>query len=367
MARRLPRPLDPRAALLLALWAAAAAVAPAAAHFSAIYTFGDSTADVGTNNYLPFFTNLTANFLPYGEHYIPGSGRFSDGRLVGDHFAELLKLPIAPPYLRPNATYVGGANFASGGSGVLNVTSAGRTIPLEEQLAQFAALLKADALTQQAHANALYFVSIGGNDYIDLVSQLAADPARVLDIPSFVTEVVTGLTSALQVLYGQGARRFLVAEVPALGCLPFASAALGGPPGGKCNPQVNAVAAAHNAALGPALAQLQQALPGSHFVFAKFFDFMVKCAEEPTLQGFKVGFAACCGGGPYRGLVKCGTMGVLNGTLVHAKLCRNVEHHVFWDSIHPTQHFYKRIAHQIWRGDTNAASPINLRALSRLA
>ncbi|GJP37345.1 hypothetical protein CLOM_g21762 [Closterium sp. NIES-68] len=58
----------------------------------AIFTFGDSTADVGENNYLPF-SSFKANFMPYGINYIPMSGRFSDGRLVGDFLGKLATMP----------------------------------------------------------------------------------------------------------------------------------------------------------------------------------------------------------------------------------------------------------------------------------
>lgn len=53
----------------------------------AIYVFGDSTMDVGNNNYL-FGDNVErANYPPYGLDYPDGTptGRFSNGYLVADY------------------------------------------------------------------------------------------------------------------------------------------------------------------------------------------------------------------------------------------------------------------------------------------
>jgi hypothetical protein len=90
----------------------------------AYFVLGDSTLDVGENNYLP--NAYHANFPPYGETFFHRpTGRFSNGRNMGDFIAQALALPFAPPYLQPNATFYKGVNFASGGSGLLNTTNPG--------------------------------------------------------------------------------------------------------------------------------------------------------------------------------------------------------------------------------------------------
>lgn len=50
----------------------------------AIMTFGDSSVDVGNNNYLP--TIFKANFPPYGRDFInhEATGRFCNGKLATD-------------------------------------------------------------------------------------------------------------------------------------------------------------------------------------------------------------------------------------------------------------------------------------------
>jgi hypothetical protein len=66
--------------VLLAL-AALCTAAEAAAKVPAIYVFGDSTADVGSNNYLPGTAVPRANFPHNGVDFPTGrpTGRFSNG------------------------------------------------------------------------------------------------------------------------------------------------------------------------------------------------------------------------------------------------------------------------------------------------
>jgi len=60
----------------------------------ALFIFGDSSLDVGNNNYLP--TIIKANFLPYGKDFVNHfpSGRFSNGKVVIDFACDFLSLQI---------------------------------------------------------------------------------------------------------------------------------------------------------------------------------------------------------------------------------------------------------------------------------
>lgn len=124
------------------------------AEVPAIYVFGDSLADVGNNNHLEL-SFLKADFPHNGVDY-PGAqatGRYSNGKNYVDFLgillplflhkkstsvsnlknlltAEKLGVPSPPPYLsipaNSNTTraFLQGVNFASGGAGVLDSTSA---------------------------------------------------------------------------------------------------------------------------------------------------------------------------------------------------------------------------------------------------
>ncbi|GKV27220.1 hypothetical protein SLEP1_g36414 [Rubroshorea leprosula] len=71
----------------------------------AIITFGDSSVDVGNNDYLP--TLSKANYPPYGKKFInhKPTGRFCNGKLTTDISAETLRFKnYALAYLSPGAS-----------------------------------------------------------------------------------------------------------------------------------------------------------------------------------------------------------------------------------------------------------------------
>ncbi|KAI3788038.1 hypothetical protein L2E82_00648 [Cichorium intybus] len=145
-------------------------------HFNkhvALFIFGDSLFDPGNNNYINTTPDFQTNFWPNGESYFnPPSGRFSDGRLIPDFIAEFARLPLIPAYLDPHDNeFLYGANFASGGSGVLVETNAGVVVDMRTHLQYFANLEKhyrhilGDAKDDQLLSDAVYLFSCGGNDY----------------------------------------------------------------------------------------------------------------------------------------------------------------------------------------------------------
>jgi hypothetical protein len=64
----------------------------------ALILFGDSTVDVGNNNFLP--TLVKSDFMPYGRDFDTKTptGRFTDGRMVGDFVGITYALP---PLIQP--------------------------------------------------------------------------------------------------------------------------------------------------------------------------------------------------------------------------------------------------------------------------
>ncbi|KAK2656897.1 hypothetical protein Ddye_009949 [Dipteronia dyeriana] len=64
---------------------------PAVPATPTIFIFGDSTADVGTNNFLP--ASLSREKFPYNSFDFPTgkpTGRFSDGYASADHIGTIL-------------------------------------------------------------------------------------------------------------------------------------------------------------------------------------------------------------------------------------------------------------------------------------
>ncbi|XP_027075644.1 GDSL esterase/lipase At4g28780-like [Coffea arabica] len=158
------------------------------AEVPAIFIFGDSTADVGTNNYLEGCKAGADNRF-YGIDY-PHSkptGRFSNGfntiDLVVRQLGDFEESPPAFLYLVQNmscfkSNILHGVNFASGGSGICRETGSRpftNVVPLGKQIEQFATVrgnmteLLGEAKTESLLANSLYIISVGSNDLLEYV------------------------------------------------------------------------------------------------------------------------------------------------------------------------------------------------------
>lgn len=74
--------------------------------------------------------------------------------------------------------------------------------------------------------------------------------------------------------------------------------------------------------------------------------------------GFKISDTACCGTGPFRGILSCG------GTMQVKKyeLCKNVKEYLFFDSFHPTELAYKQYAKLLWNGTPDMVAPYKLKS-----
>ena len=166
--------------------------------FSRIYAFGDSLSDAG-NVY-----TISAHVLP--DPFIYADGRFSNGRVWVQDLARDLHLRAPTPSL------LGGTDFAYGGAETGGTPLHGVSpLDLPAQLAQF------DAQDPHPSANALYTLSIGGNDVIDAVSTYADNPsAAVADVQVAVNNELSFIGG----LAADGARHFAILNVPDLGKTP---------------------------------------------------------------------------------------------------------------------------------------------------
>ncbi|GJN18824.1 hypothetical protein PR202_gb06027 [Eleusine coracana subsp. coracana] len=185
-----------RDALVRLLLLTVAARGASGAKVPAMFVFGDSTADVGNNDYLPG-SSARANFPHNGVDFPGGkpTGRFSNGLIGVDFLAFSMGFKKSPPpYLslvanaansssievtrnvtKAAASYMTGANFAPGGSGILDST--GTTINMTKQLEYFSDLK--DQMKTRLNANrvsalmskSIFLISAGGNDAFDFFSQ----------------------------------------------------------------------------------------------------------------------------------------------------------------------------------------------------
>ncbi|KAF8012812.1 hypothetical protein BT93_I0848 [Corymbia citriodora subsp. variegata] len=332
-------------------------------HRVALFIFGDSLNDAGTNNYINTTASFRANFPPYGETSFPyPTGRFTNGRLMADFIAEHAKLPLIPPYLQlKNGEFVGGANFASSGAGVLPTTHQGYVVDLRTQLKQFEKMVEdvrkklGDEKAKRTVSEGVYMVSIGGNDYINPVLD---NPAlfQSISMEDYVGMVVGNISTFLEDMYKVGARKFGFLAIPPLGCLPVLRVTTGN---GSCSRPATELTKLHNMAFPATLAKLESQLQGFKYSLFDLYTSWIERIQYPSKYGFKDGKSACCGSGPYGGNISCGGM---RGVREYS-LCSNPGEYVFFDSYHASERAYWQFAQLIWNGSLHTTKPYNLEEL----
>lgn len=208
--------------------ALAAPTDPALPGFTGVYVFGDSLVDPG--NALQA-AQLVARFpfigLPEGaplasEGYF--QGRFTDGYNFADLISNKMLLVATKttfpygfedPLLGIDLPFVSrptGANlsFAYGGA---QAVQGNEDVPdLDDQTDAYGKFATADP-------NALYIVTIGGNDVRELVPEVA-DPAAPAAATTRLNSAASEIAGEVQELFQAGARHILVTGIPNVGLLP---------------------------------------------------------------------------------------------------------------------------------------------------
>lgn len=322
----------------------------------ALFIFGDSFLDAGNNNYINTTTFDQANFLPYGETYFNfPTGRFSDGRLISDFIAEYVNIPLVPPFLQPdNNKYYNGVNFASGGAGALVETFQGSVIPFKTQAINFKKVTTwlrhklGSSDSKTLLSNAVYMFSIGSNDYLSPFLT-NSDVLKHYSHTEYVAMVIGNFTSTIKEIHKRGAKKFVILNLPPLGCLP-GTRIIQSQGKGSCLEELSSLASIHNQALYEVLLELQKQLRGFKFSLYDFNSDLSHMINHPLKYGFKEGKSACCGSGPFRGEYSCGGK---RGEK-HFELCDKPNESVFWDSYHLTESAYKQLAAQMWSPTGNS-------------
>ncbi|KAI9089334.1 hypothetical protein K1719_029613 [Acacia pycnantha] len=340
----------------------------------ASFIFGDSLVDAGNNNYLSTLSraNMTPNGIDFQASGGNPTGRFTNGRTIADIVGEKLGQPnYSVPFLAPNATgkaILHGVNYASGGGGILNATGSifVNRLGMDIQIDYFNITRKEiDKLLGKSRARefimkeSMFSVTVGSNDFLNnYLLPLVSIGARVSESPdAFVDDMINHFRAQLTRLYRLDARKFVVANVGPIGCIPYQKTInqLGQ---NECSDLANKLAVQYNARLKDLLAELNDNLPGSTFVLASVYDVVMELITNYGKYGFRTASVACCGnGGQYSGIIPCGPT---------SSLCSDRYKHVFWDPYHPSEASNLIIADQLVDGDTRFISPMNLRQLRDL-
>ncbi|GAB4841937.1 hypothetical protein Ancab_011894 [Ancistrocladus abbreviatus] len=360
-----------------------------------LFVFGDSLFDPGNNNYLNSSTGMgmgQATTWPYGETFFKHpTGRLSDGRIVPDFIghnettlrcpslyygiwsyiilinfqvtqccgcaAEFFRLPLWKPYLEPGQhRFGGGANFASGGAGVLTETHRG-TISLRGQLSYFKDVVKTlkrqfgEVETKNLMGRAVYLISMGGNDYFSFYSSYPN--ATRSSQKQFVGIVTRNLTQILEEIYNIGGRKIAFQNVGALGCVPINRAKT---VDGSCLEELSAMARMHNLALSRSLENLGRRLPGFKYSIFDYYHAILDRVNRPKKYGFTNGTSACCGG----------KTGMCGGKMGSTEVCSGPSKYVWFDGGHTTEACNWQLAKLIWKGKTDVVRPYNVKQLYEL-
>ncbi|XP_066400561.1 GDSL esterase/lipase At2g23540-like [Miscanthus floridulus] len=340
----------------------------------ASFIFGDSLVDAGNNNYIPTLSraNMTPNGIDFAATGGTPTGRFTNGRTIADIIGEMLgQADYSPPFLAPNTSggaILNGVNYASGGGGILNGTGKVfvNRIGMDLQVdyfnitrQQLDALLGRDKAREFLGQKAIFSVTVGSNDFLNnYLMPVLSTGTRISESPdAFVDDLIFHLRDQLTRLHTLDARKFVVANVGPLGCIPYQKT-INRVGEDECVKLPNQLAAQYNARLRELIIELNDGLPGARFCLANVYDLVMELITNYPNYGFETASVACCGnGGSYDGLVPCGPT---------TSLCDDRDKHVFWDPYHPSDAANVLLAKYIVDGDTKYISPINLRKLYSL-
>ncbi|KAF5443738.1 hypothetical protein F2P56_036273 [Juglans regia] len=340
----------------------------------AVFILGDSTADVGTNNFLPG-SQARADFPFNGVDFafsIP-TGRFSNGLNSADFLAKLLGYEKSPPPYLSTVNYsrysltrqaLKGINFASGGSGIFRLTgqlpsdspNGGKqnVIPMAGQIAQFeivrSSLVAAmgPLPTLRFLSKSLFFISIGSNDIFEYYRS-----NNNLSKERFFANLGFAYENQLKALLELGARKFGIISVPSIGCCP--SQRLNSPNGG-CLEELNDHARAFHTKIKSILCRLNEEYQGMKYSLGNAYEMTINVIDNPLPYNFTNVKIACCGVGRLNAESNCNP---------NANLCPSRNNYLFWDLFHPTESAAQLAAVTLFSGPTRFVAPINFSQLAQ--
>ncbi|CAM6115807.1 unnamed protein product [Calypogeia fissa] len=326
---------------------------------NSFFNFGDSLSDTGNRDLtLPD----VAHRSPYGESFLGiQAGRACNGRLVIDFILMAFKRPLLRPSASPSHEMdMQGLNFAFGGA---TATPLDWFVPysLQQEVEQFIKLknqvlhtqreqsLVLNKLDEAIYSNAFYIFCIGGNDLIGGLANGLQPKAIIQDIvPSVVYEIV----KAIEVLYFQGARKFMVFNGPVLGCSPATLSSLDGlgfPLDDLgCITVVQEMSRALNSELFQSIQRLRASLPNVNITLFDYYAASSEIFSNPSKYRFNPDFAQT---------ICCGSPGeiILNFNITcgfeNSNECDNPDEYMSWDGVHWTEAFYRNIAKFILNGE----------------
>ncbi|TXG70606.1 hypothetical protein EZV62_005541 [Acer yangbiense] len=251
----------------------------------ALYVFGDSTVDSGNND---FFQpqSINAKYSPYGVDFGDGkpNGRYTNGRTEAD-FIGLSDME--------NKTLRTGVNYASGGCGILSAgkNSLGSCLPFYKQIDYFEITIKNlkkrfRSKERLAHylSKSLLFIDIGNVDMSNDYDGFGSTIYLKYTVRQYAQIVSKEFFKSLKRLYKLGARKFLVNNLGAIGCIPALE--IGPIHKTLCAKKANMRAIEYNKILSKMLPKVQSSLPGSKIALGDAYKVLMDAVTFPALYGY---------------------------------------------------------------------------------
>ncbi len=293
--------------------------------YSALYAFGDSLSDAGNLSITTAIAGVTPVSPPYyQEKYGDITGNvFSNGPTWVQNLSGALGLGTLAPSL------AAGTDFAYGGAETGSTPqNAGdpaiQAISLPAQIVQF------QTAVSQPSANALYTISIGANDLLDILSNTALTAQQQM---TDVNDAVANEITFVNKLVGDGAKNLLVLDVPDLGKTPSITQPAGGTPSAATEAEASQLAAAYNAGLASQLAGIATADKVNVNVIDAY-QLIDNAVADPAAYGL-TNVTSPVWSGNYTD-AGSGTLAV-TGTAAQ-------DQYLFWDHLHPTETGHAAIA-----------------------
>ena len=302
------------AVCLLAAVIAAPMETAAQMTFSRIVVFGDSLSDPGndfalinTQNTPPYDNIDPGTIIPHAP-YAKGGHHYSNGATWVEQFAKFRGMA---QYVTPAWQSAGtkAANYAVGGGRAYD-DQINKNLP--QQVSRFLE----DVGDYQAPSDALYVIEFGGNDTRDILAG---------GVPSdIIYQAVTSIVQNISILYQNGARKFLVWNIPDLSKTPAIQFM-----GTDAQQAVYGLLYLYfNPAIDGALSYVSQ-FPGIEIkrfdAFGKVNDFV----ENQATYGLEVVDEACV------------------TPKVPPFNCKEPDEYLFWDGIHPTKAAHGILAQEV--------------------
>ena len=268
----------------------------AAGPFTNVVVFGDSLSDIG-NVQQSFLTNTP------GPYY--WNGRFSNGPVYAETLATGLGLPALT-----RSTASGGTDYAYGGAKMTGTGFPTNLVvdDIDDQVNDYTS-------SHNGTANTLYVVLAGANDLIGGQTNMS--------VP------VGSLQTSMEKLYTDGARQFLVINLPPLGFTPRYNGSQ------STITTYNSRSQQYNTALAAMLSTLKSAHPTITMNQLDVYSLMTDARANPALYGLtNVSASAAPGLSP--GATSYDT----------SQLVPNPDQYLFWDDLHPTKAVHLILGHR---------------------